>query len=385
MYLQVKHTSKSGFYLLQQCGIVPSYTSIRRIFKSIAKKAKGQLVLAAASKFGLIVHDNIQIKFPVGSQRGDNQSVSDNGTAITFIVLPESAHAFEDKDDFMPFYRTLRAKRITGTASCLDWNDLVEPERLGRMHIGAIFDILDILKAIPEFDKWSELSSVMLKRPIGPNQLPHGPEHRLEQYMLPTTNIDESSYSGNSQVIPYAMKCLGLDTLDNQIKLALHRRFPWVGDQLSASQCRQIQWFLQECHNGYARWDQCIFIFGGLDMHMALGESILECHRGDNVGATLGSDIILLSRVGLQKKKGKKHDYHTVDEFLLHEFKADFRGLFMQLTGCHTSEELTAWRDTHTANDLYSLASKMLRLHASSGALDLDDSDDAVRHSSIMC
>jgi hypothetical protein len=23
------------------------------------------------------------------------------------------------------------------------------------------------------------------------------------------------------------MKCLGLDTLDNQIKLALHCRFPW--------------------------------------------------------------------------------------------------------------------------------------------------------------
>jgi hypothetical protein len=165
---------------------------------------------AASSKVGLIVHDNIQIKFPVGSQHGDNQSVSDNGTAITFIVLPESARLFEDADCFMPSYRTLRAKHISGTAPRLDWKDLNEPERLRHMHIGATFDILDIIRAIPEFDKWSELESDKLKRPIGPNQLPHGPEHHLEQYMLPTTNIDEGSYSGNSQIIPYTMKCLGL-------------------------------------------------------------------------------------------------------------------------------------------------------------------------------
>jgi hypothetical protein len=176
----------------------------------------------------------------------------------------------------------------------------------------------------------------------------------------------------------------GTHTLDNQVKLALHRRFPWVGDQLLASQCQQIQWFLQECQNGYAHWDQCIFIFAGLHMHMALESSILECHRGKTVGATLGSDIVLLSHVRLQKPKNRKLDYHAVDEFPLHEVEADFQGLFMQLTGCHTSEELTVWMNMHTANDIYSLASEMLRFHASSGALNIDNSKDGLHRSSIM-
>jgi hypothetical protein len=385
MYLQAKHTSKAAFYLLQQSGIVPSYSCIRKILKNLAKETNHQMVAAASTKPSLFVHDNIKIKYGVTSQRGDNQAVSDNGTAMTLIILPESARAFEDADDFVPFYRSLKAQRIKGTAPQLNWKDLADPERYKRNRTGAIFDILDIIASFPEFAKWDAFQSDKLKRPVGPNQRPHGLEHRLKQFMLPTTNIDEGSYSGNSQVIPYVMKHLELDSDAQKVKLALQRRFPWIGDQLSAAQCRQIQAFLQECLNGYDRWEPYMFIFGGLHMQMALGHSILECHRGSNVGATFANDIILLSRTGLQKNKDKKRpDFHTADEFLLRETEADFRGLFMHMIGCNTSEELTAWKDTHSANDLYALASEILCHHASSGAMEFDDSIDQMRRSGIM-
>lgn len=71
--------------------------------------------------------------------------------------------------------------------------------------------------------------------------------------MLPTTNIDESSYSGNSQIIPYVMRQLKLDGPDEQTRLALERVFIWIGDQLAVQRCRQVQSYRQESINGYER------------------------------------------------------------------------------------------------------------------------------------
>jgi hypothetical protein len=142
MYLQAKHTSKAAFYLLQQSGIVPSYSCIRKILKNLAKETNQQMVAAASTKPSLFMHDNIKIKYGVTSQRGDNQAVSDNGTAMTLIILPESARAFEDADDFVPFYRSLKAQRIKGTAPQLNWKDLADAERHKRNRTGAIFDIM---------------------------------------------------------------------------------------------------------------------------------------------------------------------------------------------------------------------------------------------------
>ncbi|KAG9075949.1 hypothetical protein FS749_012323 [Ceratobasidium sp. UAMH 11750] len=223
-----------------------------------------------------------------------------------------------------------------------------------------------------------------LKRPTGPQQLPHGPEHRLKQYMLPTTNIDESSYSGNAQFILYALNQLQLDTDSERTRLALERLFAWAGDRMTAQRCRQIQNFRQESINGFSRLDACLFIFGLFHALMALGQAMLEIFRGSGVGATFGADIILLSRTGLQKLAGNKRlDFHTVDEFLLHECEAHFAGLFDHLSGCKTEEERADWAKKHSAEDLHKLASQALTEHASSGALELLKAEDDLRSTVI--
>ncbi|KAG9080696.1 hypothetical protein FRC06_006252 [Ceratobasidium sp. 370] len=367
IYMQAKHTGKAVFDLLQQAGISMSYWWVRHAISNLSVDMRNQAILAAHTRPILLVHDNIRLKYGVSSQRGNNQSVTDNGTAATLIVLPESARAFERPDNFGPFLRALRDKRIAKTAPRLCWEDMDVPARRIFNDLSSTHDILDHLRLVPGLAGHKIWKSDKLEQPIGPQQLPHGREHRLEQYMLGTTNIDESSYAGNSQVVPYVLGELELDKVPQRDRLMLERLVPW------------------ESINRIARWDPLLFIHGGFHSMMTLGHSMLDHFRGTTSGPTFASDIIRLSRAGLEKVSGKKRlDFHDVDEFLLHNCEAHLTGLFYALSGCKTEEEVIAWADAHTEDDLFKFASDVLVYHASTMALDLDDSDDQVRHMVIL-
>ncbi|QRV72191.1 hypothetical protein RhiJN_00205 [Ceratobasidium sp. AG-Ba] len=382
IYAHAKHTGKAVLDLLQQAGITMSYSWVRKQMGDLSDAIGKETILAAHTRPIVLVHDNLKLKQAVVSQQGNNQAVSDNGTASTVIILPDDGRVFEDPDNFVPLRRALKAKRIAGTAPELCYQDLDNPARHIANRTAFVFDILDIFAIVPEFQGHKIWDSDKLKRPIGPQQLPHGPEHRLKQYMLPMVNIDETSYSGNSQVIASVLKYLKLDTGSERDRLVLERLIVWTGDQMTAHRCNMLQLFRQESINGYERLDPFIFPFALLHCEMALGQSILELFRGSNVGESFGADIIVLDRSGLQKPSGsktKRLDFHTVDEFLQHECEAHFRGLFDEMTGCKTLEAREEWIGTHTAKDMLEVASKALREHASSGALDISESSDEFR------
>src|SRR5256885_2282899 len=116
--------------------------------------------------------------------------MTDNGTAITLLVFPKaSTLEFEDPDDFKPFHRTVKAQQIAGMAPGLGWKDLADPTRHKYNQTSSIHDILELFCVIPELAGSNLWKSNKLMHPVGPQQLPHGPEHRLRQYMLPTSNI----------------------------------------------------------------------------------------------------------------------------------------------------------------------------------------------------
>ncbi|KAG8698216.1 hypothetical protein FRC09_007358 [Ceratobasidium sp. 395] len=362
VYLHGRHTAKPVIDLFQQGGQSMSYSWVRLQVSNLSAKIREETILAV--------------------RRGNNQTVTDNGTASAVIIsdrsLP-SAQVFRNPDEFRPLNRTLQAQRQMGTAPRLCYDDLSKTAQQMHNRQSYIFDVLEILATIPELNGLKVWKSNKLKRPVGPNQLPSGPEHRLKQYMLPTTNIDESSYSGNSQFVPFALKELGFDTEDERTRLTLEILIAWIGNRMTVQRCHQVQAFLQETINGYARWDSLLFIFGGLHCMMALGSSLLEHFRGSNIGATFGADIILLSRTGLQKQTSGKPDHHTVDEFLQHKLSASICGLFNKLTGCDTDESRMDWAKTCTDNDLYNLAERIVTEHVSSGALELDEADDELQ------
>ena len=300
IYMQAQHLSKSVFYLLQQAGIVMSYNWTRQAIKVLDEDMRVLLEKIAKQGPLLIVHDNIRIEEPAASQRGDNQSVTDNGTAITVIHLPPSALALENCAGFKEFMHSLNACRMQGTAPKLSWEDLDQPRLLAYNRASSIHDILEILKKIPELST-IDWKAEKLKHPIGPKQLPHGPEHCVQQYMVPVVQIDETSYSGSSQVVPYTINKIGLHPIPEQIRLALERLFLWIGDQLTAQQCHQLQLMAHASVNSMEHMDPFCFIFGGFHTLMALGWSILENFWGQPLVQLL--QIILSCYLGIILKR----------------------------------------------------------------------------------
>ncbi|KAG8679960.1 hypothetical protein FRC11_003108, partial [Ceratobasidium sp. 423] len=150
IYMQAQRLSKSAFFLLQQAGIVMSYSWNRQTIEVLNQDMKE--LVERITKHGplLIVYDNIRVEYPVASQRGNNQSVTDNGTAITVVHLPASALSLENCSNFKAFMRSLNARRIQGTMPKLSWEDLAQPRLPTYNKTGSIHDILDLLKKIPE-------------------------------------------------------------------------------------------------------------------------------------------------------------------------------------------------------------------------------------------
>jgi hypothetical protein len=128
VYAHAKHTNKALHNLLHQAGIVLSHTWTLG-FVNVINEAKHQTAIdVAAKRIIMMSHNNIRLKFPAWSQRADNQSASDNGTATTMYALPDSARAFEDPDDYGPFLRGLKTRRLEGRAPRLSWADIMDTQ-----------------------------------------------------------------------------------------------------------------------------------------------------------------------------------------------------------------------------------------------------------------
>ncbi|QRW03329.1 hypothetical protein RhiLY_02328 [Ceratobasidium sp. AG-Ba] len=390
IYIHAKHTNKSVHNLLHQAGITMSY-NWSTDFVTALKEAKRQEAIAdAETKPILIVHDNLKFDFPAQSERADHHASSSLGTAITVIVLDESARVFEDADNFGPHARILKAQRIAGTAPQLSCEDFLKIDRLKRIKSSYIMDIIDFLLMVPGMRTCKVFKSDKLKRVAGPQQLPSGPTHRTKFHMLPTVDIDESTYSGNLQVIKYTLDCLELTkTEEKQNRLALERKIPWVGDQVTAQRCETAQFFLSECFNPIDRLEPFIFFYSLFHLMMALAAGTFENSRGTLSGSsTLARACHILNRTGLNVNMNKtRPDYHKVDEALLHNLEARLRGCYLLEAGCKTEAELIAWVNAHSDTDVLALATKVYDNHVSMAAiskLKRSGSSDQARPSIIL-
>ncbi|KAG9089848.1 hypothetical protein FRC06_001363 [Ceratobasidium sp. 370] len=239
-------------------------------------------------------------------------------------------------------------------------------------------------------EKATVLQSTTLERIVGPQQLPHGKEHCTEMYMLLTINVDESTYSGNIQVICLTLEYLRLlNTKEKRNRLVLGRKIPWTGDQMTSLFCNGAQFFLNEAKNPITRLEPYIFMFSGFHCEMALASGTFEKSRGTSSGAaTFARDTILLSRTGLNVNMNKKRpDFHTVDKFLLHELEARLRSTFLLEAGCASEEELVAWVESHMPEEVLTLAENVYTNHIANSALNnltLSGSTNKLRPS-IIC
>lgn len=373
IYFYAEHVPKSVIELLHRCNICMSYSWVTENIGNLAVEVREAMIEAARNFPIMFCHNNIRIKFPVRSQRGDHLSVADNGTAMTIIILPEAARAaFEDQEAIRVLRESLVSARALGTPPALSWTDLSNTDRRSRVFRHRLFHLLDILRSIPGLDQSSILQNHILHRPESWHTLPHGPEHRTKMYMLATKPIDESTYSSNVQVINECLRQLKLDRGDPLVRLTLERMMPWVGDDMTVQRCRHVQWFRQEERNGYDRLDPFIFIFGWFHAQMCLVHSVFECSRGSPAGLGLMRSVLKLGRAGFTEDMHKKRpDYHTVVELLMHDFEARIRSLWMWATGTASLEELIAWVQdpNRTAKQILEVAQRIQSQRVSSQAV----------------
>lgn len=152
----------------------------------------------------------------------------------------------------------------------------------------------------------------------------------------------------------------------------MERIVPWIGDELTASRLRGIQWQRQEEANGYDRLDPFIFIFGWFHVAMCLVASIYENHRGSAAGLGITHSVLTLGRCGFGENMRKTWpDYHTVKEFLMHKFEARVRGFWLWGTGAKSLEELKAWLEdpVRTPEDILQVGRRIQTNHVSKQAV----------------
>ncbi|KAG9084013.1 hypothetical protein FRC06_004273 [Ceratobasidium sp. 370] len=308
-YFHAKHVPKAVINLLSEMNLCMSYSSITDSLSKVGRSIR-KAMREAVEKFPILfVHDNIRIKHPVRSQRHNNQTVTDNGTAMSVIVLPESARAaWEDPEAVRALRAHIENQRALGTPSHITFTDLNCPVRQARVLTHKLYHLFDILRAIPCLKGVDILASSILQRPPGEHELQSGPEHRQEE---PN----------------------GFDRLDPFIFI-----FGWFHALL----CLASSIF--ENHRGSAAG------LGFTHSVLALGRTGFSKNMRRN-----------------------RPDYHLVKEYLMHEFESHVRGLWLLVTGTHSLDELNAWLQDHTrtAEDILNAGQRIQYEYISKPAVSL--------------
>ncbi|KAG8725220.1 hypothetical protein FRC09_005675 [Ceratobasidium sp. 395] len=362
-YFKAKHVPKAVVDLLSEMNLCMSYSSTAKTLGLLAQSMRRAMQAAVRALPFLVVHDNLHIKRAVRSQRQDSQTVTDNGTAMTVIILPEdSRSAWEDPEAARELQAQLDRMRLEETPLTLTLDDLTSTEKQAHIQQHKLFHLLDILRAIPGFKKLKILSDESLQRPPGWHDLTADPDTTTRQYMLGTCSIDESSYSANIMVIQEVMRQLKLDSGDALVDLALRRKVPWEGDEMTVSRLRMLQWQHQEDDNAYDRLDPFIFLFGWFHVLMVLIASIFENHWGSTAGVKFSHKAEVLGRTEFSENmREKQPDYHTVKEILMHEFESRVRSYWLWATGTNLLEELESWLKvpSRSAEDILAVAKRI--------------------------
>ncbi|CUA73555.1 leucine--tRNA ligase [Rhizoctonia solani] len=328
--------------------------------EKLSESAERDLLKAIESNPFIMVTDNIRIGRAVTSQRLDNQAVTDNGTAMTVLIMPESSKkAWFDPEAVRAVRSRFEAQMALGTPPSIRFNDLTCPLRQARVLSHKLYHLFDILRAIPEFKDIQILSHPKLSRPPGFHDL----EKFISQmHMLRLRPFDESTNAGNIMALRDFLAQLGFNVEDKIIQMTLEMMVPWIGDQLTVARLRGLQWQRQEEPNGYDRLDPFIFIFGWFHGLMCLSSAIFENHRGSAAGLGFLHSVLILCRNGFSNNmRRKRPDYHTVKEYLMHEFEARVRGLWIQGAGKSTLAKLKGWLEDpqRTVDDIEALGQRI--------------------------
>ena len=100
--------------------------------------------------------------------------------------------------------------------------------------------------------------------------LPCGPGHIVEQHILETFEIDESTYDGTDQLLNTVIpEQLGMGSPEGKKHIGQDLEIPWAGDQLSVDRARGLQRYRYDDPNSFSRMEWLIPVFGWFHALMA--------------------------------------------------------------------------------------------------------------------
>lgn len=330
----------------------------------------------------VITHDNVNIPFRVYSQRLDNQSHFDSGTASTVFFQPDAPleHPLCN--------RTLQDFRAQGRKSPLSITKIYDLAQAAAadQYKRDIHRVLRYLIDSDEFDlstypQSSDQSIFIPPKPL--MQLRTGKEYITRQFMLGMEHLEEASYEGNDQVMMAIAHQLGLDTKDEQKKTGLHRVIPWCGDQLTAERLHGLYKFCGQDRNAYERLDWLVVVFGWFHLQMAFANSLHKQYLGTTAGRGLMHAFTLLERKGLHTVQTCGPFHQNLHDAIYHVTEAHFRACWKVVGKVEKLEDL----HNRTPVELYSLARQIVEELASSTTVEAigsqpgDEQDETFRHS----
>lgn len=339
MYFKFNKISERAYDSLHGLGITMSSTWVSRNIEQAAQHSMLQLLNEKDPHVLVMSHDNVNIPYQVYSQRLNNKSHFDSGTAATVFVQPGRMQITKD------VARALRLRRHTQQHATITALEISEREEQASARLVPYFmhRILHYLLQAPDFDlkTYPHKDDSRLRPPPHLNKIPTGKAFTTRQYLLETQHIEEASYDGNNQLILEWLKQLRLDSRSARQQTALDLVIAFIGDQLTCSRLRGLIKMRSEDINSYERLEFLVPIFGWLHLLMAFANSLHKQYMSSMSSHGLFAHAFtLLDKKGLSQTSTKGPFYHDLCEAIEHMLEAHVRVCWLQLTGANSLADL---------------------------------------------
>ena len=277
--------------------------------------------------------------FRVSHQRADHNSHFDSGTAAT-IFLPPNEADFQLPETNEEFLR----QAAEGAKTSITPHKIQELHADAAPHIFAqnVHTVLNMLVNAPGFgfNTYNQRNSEVFNQPPVSEALPTGPKYTLEQFMMNTCTINESTYEGNEQFLGELTRQLQLDTHEEKEKMGRNRIVVWSGDQLTTSRLRGLKTFRAIDTDTYESLGWIEPIFRWFHLQMAFATSLHKQYYGTKAGVGFSRAFELLGKKGLSSAKVKGNWFHDFEETLKEVATAHFRCAWLEITSTKSIEEL---------------------------------------------
>lgn len=325
IYFNACDTSARGLDTLHALGISMSQSWIYQGLEALseaANKALREAIVVFPWSGG---HDNMNIASRAYQQRLDNANHFDSGTIATVFI-------HHSPDTVCPSNKSYQEQWAIGSKNPITPQTIYQLDLAAGVRIReqAVYQVLNMLKIAAPFDfkTYEHKDSPVFSPPIPVLQLPTGPEHRTDQYMLDAVHIDEASYQGNASCFEEWWKQLDIITPEAQKEMAAKKLILWKGDQLTANCLRGLKRYNSHDLNAWERWDHILEVFGWFHAQMIVRHSFHQQYYGTTAGMGLKRDFHLLKRKGLTALATQGNFYQTLSKAIRHVAEARFRDLW---------------------------------------------------------